>query len=462
MHADPAHATEAVPYTRLTVLAPRRRVDVALPGDVPVGELVPMVLELVGEPGPGPGPRPWRLTGATGGPLHPAATLDELGVLDGELLRLGPHAAAPPPPVFDDPVDALAAQAGRPVPATTPGGVPLLTLAVSAAALLAMVGAAPDGGGWAVAAAAVALLGAAAALARAALLLRDADPPDGTGARATTAALAAVPPGAAAAATAAAALPGAAQLLLAAAGAGATAALGLVVLRRAQPVLVAVVVAALPVGVAAALHLRLELPVGAPAAGIAALALVVGPLLPRVALRLAGLPLPVIPADAGELSGVDDGTLPPGELAARAALARSYLAGLVAGCAVPAAVAAPLVAGAGGWTGPVLAGMVVAVLGLRARGFADPAPRRTLLAACTVAAVLVAAGFALVAPAPARLLVAVLVLGAAAVVAVTADRPPAGSPVTRRAVDIVEGVLVALSVPVAFGAMGLFELVRGL
>ena len=76
--------------------APRTRVDVALPADVPLGELVPMVLELVGEPGPGHRPSPWRLTGATGGPLHPAATLDELGVLDGELLRIGPDTAPPP------------------------------------------------------------------------------------------------------------------------------------------------------------------------------------------------------------------------------------------------------------------------------------------------------------------------------------------------------------------------------
>ena len=39
----------------------------------------------------GRGPEPWRLTGAAGGPLPPDATLDELGVLDGELLRLGPR-----------------------------------------------------------------------------------------------------------------------------------------------------------------------------------------------------------------------------------------------------------------------------------------------------------------------------------------------------------------------------------
>src|SRR4029453_11506020 len=86
------------PFCRLTVLAPRQRVDVALPSDVPVAELVPMVLELVGEPGRGVAPRPWRLSGIAGGPLPAAATLGELGVLDGELLRLRPAPPPPPPP----------------------------------------------------------------------------------------------------------------------------------------------------------------------------------------------------------------------------------------------------------------------------------------------------------------------------------------------------------------------------
>ena len=99
------------PFCRLTVLAPRQRVDVALPSDVPVAELVPMVLELVGEPGRAIAPQPWRLSGIVGGPLPAAATLGELGVLDGELLRLGPALPVPAAPVFDDPVDAVAAGA---------------------------------------------------------------------------------------------------------------------------------------------------------------------------------------------------------------------------------------------------------------------------------------------------------------------------------------------------------------
>ena len=81
-------------YCRLTVLAPGTRADVAVPADVPAAELVPMLMELFGRHGDPARPEPWRLTGATGGVLPPDATLDELGVVDGELLRLGP--TAPP------------------------------------------------------------------------------------------------------------------------------------------------------------------------------------------------------------------------------------------------------------------------------------------------------------------------------------------------------------------------------
>ena len=119
MRAPPA-------YCRLTVLTPGNRADVALPVDISVADLVPMLMELLGEQGDPARPVPWRLTGPTGGALAPNATLDDLGVVDGELLRLGPAAPPPPPPVFDDPVDALAALTAPPAEAGRPGrlGVP--------------------------------------------------------------------------------------------------------------------------------------------------------------------------------------------------------------------------------------------------------------------------------------------------------------------------------------------------
>src|SRR4051794_28037387 len=125
-------------YCRLTVLAPRARVDVALPADVPVAELVPMVLELIGEPVFGLRPPPWRLSGVAGGPLPAEATLTELGVLDGELLRIAPEGPAPASPVFDAPVDALAATAASAAPGDRRFGAgAVLAVALAAAALLA-------------------------------------------------------------------------------------------------------------------------------------------------------------------------------------------------------------------------------------------------------------------------------------------------------------------------------------
>ena len=56
MRAPPA-------YCRLTVLTPGNRADVALPVDVSVADLVPMLMELLGEQGDPARPVPWRLTG---------------------------------------------------------------------------------------------------------------------------------------------------------------------------------------------------------------------------------------------------------------------------------------------------------------------------------------------------------------------------------------------------------------
>lgn len=458
-------------FCRLTVLAPRSRVDVALPTDVPVAELVPLVLELVGEPVFGLRPAPWRLSGAAGGPLPPGATLAELGVPHGELLRLAPDSAPPPPPVFDDPVDALAASAGAGTAGERRfGAAAALVLAVAAAVLLAgwpddAGRLAPVGLGALAAAFAVVL---AAGLARRATAARDGDPATGPGhlhLAAHTAALAAVPPAATAGWVALPAASGATAVLLAAAAAGTTAAAAQIALRVVSPVLVGTVVAAVPVGLGALVVARSDATPAGVAAVLGALALCTGPLLPRAALRLAGLPRPVVPADGAELVGADAGpdVLAPAEFAERSDLARGYLAGLVGGTAVVAAAAAIPVAAAGGWAGPALAGVTVAVLAMRARGYADQAPARTQLA-CAVAA---GTGLAVLAvahtPPAVRLLAvgALLVVAAAGTLAVGRTRPM-GTPIGRRALDLVEGLLIAAAVPLAFAAMDLFGLVRGL
>lgn len=464
MRASPA-------YCRLTVLTPGNHADVALPVDISVADLVPMLMELLGEQGDPARPVPWRLTGPIGGALAPNATLDDLGVVDGELLRLGPAAPPPPPPVFDDPVDALAALTAPPAEAGRPGrlGVPVIVpaVAVPIGALL-LAGAGPTGYAWA--AAALGGAAAVAAIAWTAMLPRrtnapGGDPPTSRGV-ALVPALCAVPLAAAAGWAALPGPPGSAPLLAAAVAAGTAAALAQVAARTVVPALVGAVVAAVLTAAAAVGRLQFDLAVPVLAALVAAAALSAGPLLPRLTLRLSGLPRPVVATDAPGLVAADTGpdVLPPTELATRARLARAELAGLSGGCAVVAATAAPLAATGGwaGWTGPALAAAVAAVLVLRARGFADPVIARVHLSAGSAAgAALVGLGAVAAGPAG-RLGGALVLFGAVGITIATARATATGSPVARRAVDLVEGVLAAAVVPLALAAAGVFALVREL
>jgi len=452
-----------------------------------------MVLELLGEPCRPPGLLAWRFSGATGGPLNPAATLDGLRVVDGELLRLGPHTPPPSAPVFDDPVDALAATADL-------GGVaePWLRGATAVAASVLAAGAlalAPRSATTALPAVLVVLLaatGAAFCLARAATVgaavlgprpaatvavgpvgdagrdgVEAACPISAAALRrsAVTAVVCAVAFAAAGGWAGVSGPSGAGQLLVAAAAAGTTAAVGQVLVRVVAPVLLALaVVAATLVGLAL-LRLWLDVPATALAAGAGALALAAGPLLPRVALGMAGLPRPSIPADADELVrvGAHDGLdrLSPAEFADRADLARGVLAGLVAGTAAVAATAAVPVAASGGWMGPALASVLVVLTGLRSRGFADRASTHATLLAALAGSLAVAGILAAQGGPTTRLAVA----GAAGVWAVALAgwrEGPVVSPLSRWGVDLLEGVLLAAAIPLALGVMGAYALVRGM
>jgi WXG100 protein secretion system (Wss), protein YukD len=528
-------------YCRLTVLAPRTRVTAALPADLPVAELVPMVLELAGEPVFGLQPQPWRLFDVTGHPLPSGDCLRELGVLDGDRLRLAPDGPPPPRPVYDDPVEALAATVSPHGQDGRPGSTAILLLSAAAAVLL-VGGPTPEGVGALLdllagpaepavtypGPALLAALVAAVALASVAWSARQenpgpaadaggpgpgrsaagpgagrpgdpapevrdprSDPPgpgrvppsteahptdsDGryTGRRprsvhtspaVTAAALATIPPAAAAGWLALTTASGPVRMLLAASAAGFAAAAALLAARTVVPALVGALVVAVPTGLAAAAVARLAVPPAAAAIAVGTAALVAGPLLPRAALWLSGVPRPVVPGDAGELVDADHGPdlLPAVELAERAEQARGYLAGLVGGCAILAGAAALPAAATPGWAGPALAAVTVILLGLRARSVVDPRPAGAL-AGCALAAgiglaaVLAATGEPWVRPVSAL----GLLLVAAAVLRSVGRARSAASPVRRRAVDLGEGLLTAAVVPLALGATDLYSLVRG-
>lgn len=482
-------------FCRVTLLTARARMDVSLPTDLTVAELVPMLCDLAGESGPrvsGPSAHPaanpmahptaWCLAAVAGAELPPRATLGELGVLDGDLLRLRRRAEVPPPPVFDDPVDAVAevvpALDGTPGPwgrtgegqvplavrpwgdrcrrlaGLTGGGLGMLLAAVLLAAARGP-GSEPDP-----VAAVIAGLAAVAALAAAVHAVR-LDVP-----AAVLVASGSLPLAAACGFAALPGVPGAGHVLLAAALAAAAGAAALATLRTPAPVLVGSVPAAALTALTAMLAAfdlgsTAGLAAAASAASVAML-----PLLSKLSIRLAGLPAPVVPTTAEEMLAADaQWQLDTGEdVRHRSGLAHVYLGGLMIGASVVAGVGAVLAAATGGAAGLVFAAVVVAVLLLRSRAYATAlASGAPMVAGLGTAAALVV-GLAAAGPVPLRLTGGVLALVAASV-AVTlvwtgSERDP--SPVARKAVDVVEALLVVATFPLALWVLDLYRTVQGL
>lgn len=112
-----------MPLCRLSIHAEdgdgSRTVDVALPNAISVHALLPSVVDLAGTPHPRAGEgTQWRLIGASGTPIDLALTLAENEVRDGDLLVLTTHHPPPPRRVDWDPCRTVAdASDPRPGPA---------------------------------------------------------------------------------------------------------------------------------------------------------------------------------------------------------------------------------------------------------------------------------------------------------------------------------------------------------
>lgn len=108
-------------YRRIAVIAPGRRMDLVVPGDLPIADLVPEVLNLArldgldghdGNDG-NASTTGWRL-GRIGGPGFAVEdSLDDIGVRDGDLLMLRPADLPDPLPIVDVITDVTAAVAAE-------------------------------------------------------------------------------------------------------------------------------------------------------------------------------------------------------------------------------------------------------------------------------------------------------------------------------------------------------------
>jgi type VII secretion integral membrane protein EccD len=127
----------SVGLARVTISAPQRRVDVALPEQVPLAELLPEVLRHAGEGLADEGERHggWVLRRGDGVALATAQGLHPQGVRDGEVLHLVPAGDEWPELEYDDVVEAIAEGARRRGGVWTPDASRTATLAAAAVPL---------------------------------------------------------------------------------------------------------------------------------------------------------------------------------------------------------------------------------------------------------------------------------------------------------------------------------------
>ncbi|MFC4337262.1 type VII secretion integral membrane protein EccD [Salininema proteolyticum] len=103
-------SSQAATLTRVTIISPRSRIDLALPSDVPMADMLPTVLQQAGEyymdealENGG-----WIVSRLGDEPIDMGQSCSQLSVQDGDILYLNPANSAKPEVVFDDVIDAIA------------------------------------------------------------------------------------------------------------------------------------------------------------------------------------------------------------------------------------------------------------------------------------------------------------------------------------------------------------------
>jgi type VII secretion integral membrane protein EccD len=460
-------ATGTTVFSRVTVVAPKTRIDVALPADVAVADLLPMLLDMAREATPDGGARHggWCLAKLGDSPLEPSRTLASLGVVDGEMLQLRRRNENPPPPLYDDVVDAIAESTPdsyRPWTKQTANTIGHIAgaLAFITAAIAALM-AGPVGGGSniapAIAAGAVAVLavivGSVIARGYQATTTGVLIAAAGGLPMAFVSGLYIVPDGLGAANF----LLGSSLMLIVAAG-------SITLIGSGVTTFVAAGTAAAFGVIAFGVGTVIDHPPAGIGAGAAAVALAGLSVLPQFTIRLAKLPLPNVPGSAEDLK--EDSSFPDYRtIERRAGLAHEYMTGMIIGAGVVAAVGAMIAAMSPGIWGILLAVAVTLVLLLRARTYANGSQAIALLATGMLSTAGIAIGWITVASPFERVLwvFGALVLFAVAALVLGVIFPNQRfSPPLRRTVEIIEAILIAAVLPLALAVMDLYSTLRHL
>lgn len=462
--------------TRITVSAPRRRIDLVLPDHLPVSELLPIILDYAGEGAADDAEKHggFDLRRTDGKTINPSQSMAMQQIRDGELLHLAPRHADWPEGEYDDVVEAIAA--GAKVLGKQWDGnhtrITGLTIAV-VTGVLALAGlwlAGPvktDAGSWLAPgiialSTGVLLLAIGIALARttgdsiAGATLGGLSLPFATFGGYTILAfeypLSALGPE---------------HLLVAAAVLLMFSVIGFYAVGETLRVFTAGVVTGFFGIVGAALGFGPWNPDGVAAATVS-ITIMLLPSVPVLSMRFAKLPMPQLPQSAKELVK-DNPTPPKDEIFAKVLRADELLTGLLIGVSIVTTVCLYIVDTTPTLTAPVsqkiLLGVVGCVYLLRARLFPAVRQRVPLLAA-GIAGLAFLADDAVGLFGPDMQLVGLLVVVLPAVVIAVGSglvySKKAPSPYIGRIADIVDVLLIVAVIPVACFAMGLFGFFQGL
>lgn len=132
--------TSRAQLSRVTLVGERRRADMVLPSDTPIGQLLPDILHLLDDRAASR-PMTRQLITSDGSALPHDSTLASAGIADGAVLRLVRSHSAPPAPVVHDVTDLVAddldlrAWRWRPAARRRSAGVATIAFAVTAALL---------------------------------------------------------------------------------------------------------------------------------------------------------------------------------------------------------------------------------------------------------------------------------------------------------------------------------------
>ncbi len=461
--------TAGADLCRVTIVAPGRRIDLSLPAEVPLVQMLPTILRAAGGnlADAGLAHSGWVLQRLDGPPLDTALSLEQLGIRDGEMLYFRPRMSLIPEMVFDDVADVVATGKKERADRWRPETTRRFGLGVGAAALVfGVVPLLTYGPPWripVIAAAMVALLLVlmATALSRAI----------GDAAAGAVLGYASLPYAFLAGLMAPArdTLPlvhvGAPHLLTAFAATTVLSVLAGFGVADGLPWFVGVAFAALIGAIAAGVAVAFP---GLGADGIAAAAVavsvVLSALVPTLSFRLARLPLPPIPSNAEELRS-DVTAIDGPALLRRTVAADRFATGLVAGIALVSAVALLFLAFAPGWSGRVMAAVVSLTLLLRARIFRGRSQRAWMLVAGAGGLGVLTMALALDAsPVQCVLLILPLTLVVAAVALTMGTWLPGHKPTPfwGRAGDIVDMVTVVAMIPLALAVLHVYSKIRGL